>query len=141
MPPKPEPKAIAEPEPQEALEYEPIDLNQTLSGKPKLKPKINLQETFKTQALIGDIDLSNKGLSDTHSTQLCQLLQSHSSGVTNLDLSHNKFTDNGILPILKAINETQIERLVLSSNKLTEKCVDTFPGVLMRNKTLKTLMM
>ena len=58
-----------------------------------------------------------------------------------MDLSNNKITDNGIVNICKAVNETQIERLVISSNKLTEKCTETIPGILMRNKFLKTLMM
>ena len=68
-------------------------------------------------------------------------MKNHSNGVTNLDLSGNKLTDNGIVNVLKAICETKIERLVISSNKLTEKCTEQITGILSRAKHLKTLMM
>ena len=121
--------------------------------------KVNIAESFKAQAVTGDIDLSGKSkyclivvkliimfyiidITDNHSMQLCQLIKSHAAtGVQNLDLSHNKITDNGIGVICKALSESQIERLVISSNKLTEKCCETLTGALMRNKHLKTLMM
>ena len=81
-------------------------------------------------------------ISDNHSLQLCTLLKTHAaSGVTNLDLSGNKLTDNGIVNILKAMCETRIERLVISNNKLTEKCTEQMTGILARAKHLKTLMM
>ena len=106
-------------------------------GKPS---KFSLSESFKLQSQMGDIDLSSKNITDNHSMQLCQLIKSHAStGVTNLDLSSNKITDNGIVNICKAINDTQIERLVFSNNKLTDKCTEVISGALMRNKNLKTL--
>lgn len=74
--------------------------------------------------------------------QLCQLLKQYArEDVENLDLGSNKFTDNGILNICKALSETQITRLVISNNKLTEKCCEPVTGVLMRNKHLNILNM
>ena len=58
-----------------------------------------------------------------------------------MDLSNNKITDNGIVNLCKALSETQIERFVVSGNKLTDKCTVGITGILMRNKHLKTLMM
>lgn len=69
-------------------------------------------------------------------------MKSHAAtGVQNLDLSCNKITDNGITNICKALNDTQIERFVISGNKLTDKCTESVTGILMRNKHLKTLNM
>ena len=74
--------------------------------------------------------------------QICQLLQQHAAkNVQNFDLSNNKITDNGLLHICKALSDTQIERFVISHNKLTDKCCEQITGILMRNKFLKTLNM
>lgn len=89
----------------------------------KGKPKFNLAESFKTQALIGDIDLSGRGLTDNHCHQICTLLKQHAKeNVDNLDLGNNKITDIGILELCKALAETEVTRLVISSNKLTDNC-------------------
>ena len=83
--------------------------NKTASGGPS-GPKgkqFNLAESFKLQCEIGDIELSGKGLNDNHSWQIAQLLRQYAKeGVSNLDLSNNKITDEGILNICKALNET-----------------------------------
>lgn len=82
------------------------------------------------------------GLTDNHSLQLSQLIKQHArEDVDNLDLGNNKLTDNGIVNICKAICDTQIGRLVISNNRLTEKCCETVTGILMRNKNLHTLNM
>lgn len=59
----------------------------------------------------------------------------------NLDLSRNGLTDSGIVAILKAVSETAIERLVISSNKLTDKCTDQVGSILSKSKHLRTLNM
>ena len=82
------------------------------------------------------------GLTDNHSIQIAQLLRQYAKeDVENVDLGSNKITDNGILNILKALSETQVSRLVISNNKLTEKCCEPVTGVLMRNKHLNILNM
>ena len=94
--------------------------------------KVSFAESFKAQAMTGDVDMSGKSkysliwiqlmimfhiidLTDNHCMQLCQLIKAHAAtGVQNLDLSNNKITDNGIIFICKALSESQIERLVIS---------------------------
>lgn len=91
---------------------------------------------------MGDIDLSNANVTDTHATLLCTLLKSHAtSSVQNLDLSGNKLGDAGFVSLCKALSETQVERCVVSANKLTEKCLEQVTGVLKANKSLKTLVL
>ena len=52
---------------------------------------------------MGDIDLSNANVTDTHATLLCTLLKSHAtSSVQNLDLSGNKLGDAGFVGLCKA---------------------------------------
>ena len=92
--------------------------------------------------VLSDHQYFFSGLNDNHSSQLCQLLKQYAKeDVENLDLSDNKFTDTGILNICKALADTQITRLVISNNKLTEKCCEPVTGVLMRNKHLSILNM
>lgn len=133
----------------------------------KGKAKFNIVESFKIQCEIGDVDLSGKGtfflytmlivfsfhltdpihfdllgLTDNHCHQICQLLKQHArEGVDNLDLGNNKITDSGVVEICKALADTEINRFVISNNKLTDKCCELVTGVLMRNKHLSTLMM
>lgn len=77
--------------------------------------KVSFAESFKAQAMTGDVDMSGKNLTDNHCMQICQLIKAHAAtGVQNLDLSNNKITDNGIIFICKALSESQIERLVIS---------------------------
>ena len=53
---------------------------------------------------MGDIDLSNANVTDTHATVLCTLLKSHAtSSVQNLDLSGNKLGDAGFVGLCKAL--------------------------------------
>mgnify|MGYP000111741902 FL=1 len=61
--------------------------------------------------------------------------------VDNLDLGDNKITDSGVVEICKALSETEISRLVISNNKLTDKCCELVTGILMRNKHLTILNM
>ena len=61
--------------------------------------------------------------------------------MTNLDLGNNKFTDSGIITILKEICNTGVTRLDISSNRITEKCIVEITGILVRAKSLKTLNM
>jgi len=58
-----------------------------------------------------------------------------------LDISGNRLTDNGMVNVLKAVNDTQISRLVLSGNRLSEKCVEPLIGILSHNKHLETVYM
>ena len=45
------------------------------------------------------------------------------------------------MPIIKAVIMTEIERLVISSNKLTDRCIDDIIPILKGAKHLKTLNM
>lgn len=57
----------------------------------------------------------------------------------NLNLARNRFTDESIGQIVRALCETQIETVDLQGNKLTEKSVDVIVGILKTNKCLKLL--
>ena len=74
---------------------------------------------------MGDIDLSNANVTDTHATVLCTLLKAHAtSTVQNLDLSGNKLGDAGFVGLCNALSETQVERCVGSANNPTEMCLE-----------------
>ena len=139
-PVEPEPAAVQE-------EEEPKFNDKFANGNNKKKTiggkgKFNLKESFKTQAPIGDIDLSGKNISDNQALEICQLMRQFAkTDVENLDLSHNRISDNGFIEIAKCLNETKITRLVISNNKISDKCTIQVSGALMRNKNLKVLNM
>jgi Ran GTPase-activating protein (RanGAP) involved in mRNA processing and transport len=54
-----------------------------------------------------------------------------------LDLSSNKISDEGIMTVIKAICETQIEEFLISHNRLTEKSAEPIAQTLKVNKHLK----
>lgn len=56
-----------------------------------------------------------------------------------LNLSGNKLTDDGVKHLAKAICETSIEELNISSNKLSEKCMEPLAAIFKTNKGLKVL--
>lgn len=56
-----------------------------------------------------------------------------------LDVSNNKFTDDSISVLLKAVSESKLESLNLSGNAITEKSVNNIGGILKTNKFLKQL--
>ena len=43
----------------------------------KQKGNFDLSESFKLQALTGDVDLQGKNLSDNHCMQICQLIKQY----------------------------------------------------------------
>ena len=57
----------------------------------------------------------------------------------SLNLSNNRLSDKSMGDLMKAINDTKIEKLILQSNKLTDKCVETIVVALRPNKSLKVL--
>jgi NLR family CARD domain-containing protein 3 len=98
-----------------------------------------LTEAFKTQASeSGRIDLSQKGLSDMHTTTLGNLIKTN-TGIKSLDLSGNRISDEGIMAVIKALCESQIEVVSLAKNKLTDACSEQIAQTLKSNKHLKYL--
>ena len=100
--------------------------------------KVDIPVAFKTAA-NGELDLGNKNLSDMHSNDLVKAIKGSSGHIRDLDLSKNRITDEGLLHIMKAICESQIENISFNKNKLTDKCVEGIVGMLKTNKTLKVL--
>lgn len=111
----------------------------TLTRSP-VKKKVSIPDSFRQQALGGEVDLSSKNLSDAHSNQLVNLIKQHAAtGVRSLDLSGNKISDAGVMDIVRAICESQIEQVSLARNKLTEKSAEPIAQTLKSNKHLKSL--
>ena len=53
------------------------------------------------------VDISNKGLSDTHTMNISQLIKTYAGfGVKSIDMSGNKISDSGIQVIIKALCDT-----------------------------------
>ena len=53
------------------------------------------------------VDISNKGLSDTHTMNISQLIKTYAGfGVKSIDMSGNKISDMGIQVIIKALCDT-----------------------------------
>eukprot|EP00347_Sterkiella_histriomuscorum_P020077 403339189 len=103
------------------------------------KKKNDLPTTFKNEIQHGELDLSNRNLSDMHSNDLAKCIRTLSGGVRLLNMQKNRISDEGILHIIKALCESQIEQVNLQANKLSEKCVEGIVGCLKTNKTLKVL--
>jgi Ran GTPase-activating protein (RanGAP) involved in mRNA processing and transport len=72
-----------------------------------------------------------------HSNDLAKCIKSLSGHIKLLNLSKNRISDEGVLHIIKALCESQIEMLNLQANKLTEKCVEGIVGCLKTNKTIR----
>lgn len=72
-----------------------------------------------------------------HSNDLAKCIKGFSSNIRLLNLSKNRISDEGILHIIKALCESQIEIVNLQANKLTEKCVEGIVGCLKTNKTIR----
>jgi Ran GTPase-activating protein (RanGAP) involved in mRNA processing and transport len=94
---------------------------------------------FKTSVVNGELDLSNRNLSDMHSTELSKYIRMSGGYLRVLNLSKNRITDEGMNLLVKAFCESSLEAVDLSSNKITEKCIDAIVGTLKTNKTLKLL--
>jgi hypothetical protein len=77
--------------------------------------------------------------SDMHVNDLSKCIKGNSGHIKTLNLSKNKFGDEGIGHIMKALCDSQIEQVNLQSNKLTDKCVEAIVGILKTNKTIKVL--
>jgi Ran GTPase-activating protein (RanGAP) involved in mRNA processing and transport len=56
-----------------------------------------------------------------------------------LNLSKNRISDEGFVHIVKALCDSGIEVLDMSSNKITEKCIESVVGSLKTHKVLKQL--
>ena len=74
-----------------------------------------------------------------HSNELAKCIKSMSGPIKHLDMSKNRIGDEGIVLIVKALCESQIESVNLQANKISEKCVETIVGCLKTNKTLKMI--
>ena len=68
--------------------------NQYQSGIPT-KKKSDLLTLFKA-ATTGDLDLSNRSLSDMHAIDLCKCLKTAGSHIRLLSLAKNRLTDDGV---------------------------------------------
>ncbi len=75
-----------------------------------------------------------------HSFELAKLIKTSAQHIKSLNLSKNRFTDEAIQHIIKALCEvSSIESINLQANKFTEKCVETIVGCLKTNKSIKIL--
>lgn len=74
-----------------------------------------------------------------HSNDLAKCIRTLSGGVRTLNLSKNRISDEGIIHIIKALCDSQIENVNLQVNKISEKSVEGIVGCLKTNKTLKVL--
>jgi Ran GTPase-activating protein (RanGAP) involved in mRNA processing and transport len=74
-----------------------------------------------------------------HTNEIAKAIKLSSHHIRVLNLSKNRITDDGFVPIVKALCESGIEQMNLSGNKISEKCIDTIVGSLKTNKTLKVL--
>lgn len=72
-----------------------------------------------------------------HAADIAKCLKGYSGPVRNLNLARNRFTDESIGQIVRALCDTQLETVDLQGNKLTEKSVDVIVGCLKTNKCLK----
>ncbi len=77
-----------------------------------MKKKNDLPTSFKTEAIDGDLDLSNRSktnnvifldLSDMHAIELAKCIKTMSGHVKHLNLSKNRISDEGIILIIKAL--------------------------------------
>ena len=59
-----------------------------------------------------------------HLKELCHLLTSSSRPIQSLNMSGNMVTDSGLLTLCGALQATQIEVVLLSRNRITEKGVE-----------------
>eukprot|EP00347_Sterkiella_histriomuscorum_P008603 403344461 len=103
-----------------------------------IKKKNDLASIFKNETIDGELDISNQNLSDMHVNELAKCIKS-TAHIKFLNISNNKLGDEGINHIMKALCDSQVEAVNLSSNKLTEKCVELIVGILKTNKNLKYL--
>jgi len=51
----------------------------------------------------GFLDLTSKNISDIHVSEIVKNIKQNSYGITELNLSGNKITDNGIVDIARAL--------------------------------------
>ncbi len=68
----------------------------------------------------GKVELSSKGISDMHTNNIASLIKSHGTKIKSLDLSGNKISDEGIMALIKALCDSQIEIVSFAKNKLTD---------------------
>jgi len=103
------------------------------------KKKNDLPTAFKQEAVNGELDLSNRNLSDMHATELAKCIRTMSGHIRSLILAKNRISDEGVPVIVKALCESQIESVSLQANKLSDKCVEAVVGSLKTNKSIKCL--
>ncbi|CAF4031875.1 unnamed protein product [Adineta steineri] len=61
---------------------------------------------------------------------------------TNLDISYNNIGNEGIIHICKSLeNSTTLETLSLSNEKFNEQAIQSVAGLIMKNRTLRTLVL
>ena len=72
-----------------------------------------------------------------HANEVAKCIKMHSGLVKSLNLSKNKISDEGFVHIVKALCDSNIEVLNMSSNKITEKCIEPVVGSLKTHKVLK----
>ena len=59
--------------------------------------------------------------------------------INSINLKGNKFTDEGIQHLARAICNTALEDISLANNKITDKCLEPTAAILRTNKTIQKL--
>ena len=77
-------------------------------------------------------------MADNNVNEICRHMKT-SPSLNILNLTGNKFTDEGIIHIARAICETNLEEVVFANNRLTDKCLEPTAHILKTNKNLRTL--
>ncbi|XP_056329171.1 uncharacterized protein si:ch211-281l24.3 isoform X2 [Danio aesculapii] len=89
-----------------------------------------------SQALGREMDLSHTQLDQRSCTQLAVFLE-YSEGLTELDLSHCKLTDQCMEPLLLHLHKTQT--LDLSHNNITDKSANTIHSIVSNHSNMQTV--
>ena len=74
-----------------------------------------------------------------HTNNIASLIKSHGTKIKSLDLSGNKISDEGIMALIKALCDSQIEIVSFAKNKLTDASSEQIAQTLKSSKYLKYL--
>ena len=94
---------------------------------------------LKNLSTLKVLNLNNNDMSAEVSTELASVIASNSS-LEDLGLSGNWLTTNGIILIMKSLNEVMtLKRLSIQHNLITEEAVDSIASLFTRNSALQEL--